>query len=169
MLLTEIDELGSLPPGQWLSMGGFLYLIHQSYSFGHSSSVQFNVALQALQEDAWALCQVSAYKIDSDFLIEWKLPSEKVQFSTFLMNEADNRSGSQEVVNYITLTLQFKGHRMFLPSSCPHPVGWNTNVMTVVTARSYSMVCRTMSEAVGQVLGRQAETVWVLDDYRIPH
>ena len=117
MLLTEIDELGSLPPGQWLSMGGFLYLIHQS------SPVQLNVAFQALQEDARALCQASTYKRDSDFLIEWKLPSEKVQFPNFLMNEADNRRGSQEAVNYITLTLQLKGHRMFLHSSCPHPVG----------------------------------------------
>lgn len=123
MLLTEIDELGSLPPGQWLSMGGFLYLIYQSYSFGHCSSVQLNVAFQALREDARALCQASTYKIDSDFLIEWKLPSEKVQFPTFLMNEADNGSGSQDVVNYITLTLHLKGHRTFLPSSCPHPVG----------------------------------------------
>lgn len=78
-LLTEIDELGSLPPGQWLSMGGFLYLIHQS------SPVQPQCGISGpLQEDARALCQASTYKRDSDFLIEWKLPSEKSAVSNLL-------------------------------------------------------------------------------------
>lgn len=63
------------------------FFVHHTpeLSSGHSDSVQLNLAFQALQEDGMALGQPSTYKVDSDFLREWKLPSLKSALSNLLL------------------------------------------------------------------------------------